>query len=202
MRFRATTVSGDYVQGSFSLLSLAGERARAALYFSRFVGSKSFEGNLELSRWYLRAALSEFRSIFDLVNADLKTMELASQWKRSAHKSSMDLDPVVTVLRKVRDFAIHSENIVGEARTFKVISSGEPAAVAADMPAIVIENLDRTALKFARGKDELSEFDDETLREFNKLASSWPADLLVHIAVYRTSEYLANFLSPNIKNAS
>lgn len=202
MRLRATTVSGDYVHGSFNLLPCAGERARAALYFSRIVGSKSFEGNLELSRWYLRAALSEFRSIFDLINADLKAKGLASEWKKSVHKESMESDPIVAVLRKVRDFAIHSGNIVGEARTFKVVSPGEPATVAADMPAIVIEGLDRATLKLARGKDELSEFDDETLHEFNKQASSWPADLLVHIAVYRTSEYLAAFLSPNAKNAS
>ena len=201
MRLRATTVSGDYVQGSFNLLPCAGERARAALYFSRLVGSKSFEGNLELARWHLRAALSEFRSIFDLLNADLKAKGLASQWKRSSHKASMESDPVIAVLGKVRDFAIHSENIVGEERTFKVVSPGDPAAVAAEMPAIVIECLDRAALKLARGKDELSEFDDETLREFNKQASNWPADILIHIAVYRTSEYLAAFLSPNTKNA-
>lgn len=104
MTIRITTVSGDYVQGSFGLLPRAGERARAALYFSRVVGSKSFDGNLELARWYLRAALSEFRSIFDLLSADFKSEGIATQWKRSPQKAFIEADPIIAVLRKVRDF--------------------------------------------------------------------------------------------------
>jgi len=200
MTLRMTTVSGDYVQGSFGLLPLAGERARAALYFSRFVGSKSFDGNLELARWYLRAALSEFRSIFDLLGADFRSLSLAAQWKRSPQRALIDADPIVAVLRKVRDFAIHSATIVGEPKTFKVVSSQLPAADASDMPAIVIEPLDRTALALGRGKDDLSEFDDNTLSVFNEHARRWPADLLVHIAVYRTSEPIALFLAANRQN--
>jgi hypothetical protein len=65
------------------------------------------------------------------------------------------------------------------------------------MPAIVIEPLDRIALASGRGKDELSQFDDNTLSVFNDHARKWPADLLVHIAVYRTSEPLAAFISAN-----
>jgi hypothetical protein len=149
----------------------------------------------------LRAALSEFRSIFDLFGVDLKDLALAAQWKRSAHRAHMDSDPIVAVLRKVRDFAIHSEVITGDPKTFKV-SSPESTATPTDMPAIVIESLDRSALAHTRGKDELSEFDDETLGVFNDHARHWPADLLVHIAVYRTSEYLAAFLSAHHKNGS
>ncbi len=194
-----TTVSGDYVQGSFSLLEHAGERARAALYFSRFVGAKSFDGNLELARWYLRAALSEFRSIFDLLGIDLKSLGLATQWKCSPHRSQVDSDPIVSVLRKVRDFAVHSQVIVGEQKTFRVVSP-RSADVVSDLPSIVIEPLNRSVLKTSRGKDELNQFNDESLAVFNEQASNWPADLLVHIAVYRMSEYLAAFLSTNRRN--
>lgn len=197
MTRRVTTVSGDYVQGSFALLEHAGERARAALYFARFVGTKSFDGNLEHARWYLRAALSEFQSIFDLLGADFKSLGLAALWKRSPHRSNLESDPIVAVLRKVRDFAVHSKVIVGEQKTFRVASSGDTDGVASDLPAVVIEPLNRSSLKANRGKDELSHFDDESLSVFNQHASAWPADLLVHIAVYRTSEYLAAFLSTN-----
>lgn len=200
MKSRVTTVSGDYVQGSFGLLPLAGERARAALYFSRFVGSTSFDGKLELARWYLRAALSEFRSIFDLLGTDLKSMGLAAQWKRSSQQALIDTDPIVAVLRKVRDLAIHSATIVGEQKTFKVVSSQYPAVGPSDMPSIVIEPLERTALALGRGKDELSKFDENMLAVFNEYACKWPADMLVHIAVYRTSESLALFLAAHRKN--
>lgn len=200
MTIRVTTVSGDYVQGSFSLLDYAGERARAALYFSRLVGTKSFDGNLELARWYLRAALSDFRSIFDLLPTDLKSLGLVAQWKGSPHRSNLESDPIVAVLRKVRDFAVHSQVIAGEQKTFRVVSSGGSDGVASSLPALVIEPLNRVALKAKRGKDELSQFDDECLSVFNQHASAWPADLLVHIAIYRTSEYLAAFLSASRRN--
>jgi hypothetical protein len=197
MKFRKTAVSGDYVQGSFGLLPLAGERARAALYFSRVVGSKSFDGNLELARWYLRAALSEFRSIFDLLVTHFKSMDLVVQWKRSTQIKLINDDPIVAVLRKVRDFALHSDTIVGEPKTFKVFSPQRPEDGSSDMPAIVIEPLDRKALASSRGKDELSQFDDNTLSIFNDHARKWPADMLVHIAVYRISENIAEFLAVN-----
>lgn len=195
MHTPVTTVSGDYVQGSFGLLPLAGERARAALYFSRFVGSTSFEGNLELARWYLRAALSEFRSIFDLLNLDLKSMRLASQWKRSTYKAQLDADPLVSILRKVRDFAIHSAHITGVAKNFKVSSPQDPAVATSDMPSIVIDPIDRDAFAAGRSGDELSMFDDETLSFFNQQTKIWPADMLIHVTIYRASQPLAGFLS-------
>ncbi|HEY1181009.1 MAG TPA: hypothetical protein VGE56_01795 [Rhodocyclaceae bacterium] len=198
MKLRPSVVSADYVQGSFDLLPGAHDRARAALYFSVLIGSKSFEGDMESSRWHLRAALSEFRSIFDLLNGDLKTLGLHTQWDRSTYKQQMESDSIVAVLRKVRDFAIHSKTIVGSAKTFG-ISSLDSGAASGDMPGIVIEPVDRKAFALAGGKDELSKFDDDTLREFNEQASCWPADMLIHIAVYRTSEYLSAFLNANGK---
>lgn len=202
MTIQVTTVSGDYLQGSFGLLPLAGDRARAALYFARFVGSESFDGNLELARWYLRAALSEFRSIFDLVNADFKSKGIAAQWKRSQQMAFIETDPIIAVLRKVRDFATHSANIVGEPKTFKVISSQNTESDSSDMPAIVFEPLDREKLATDRNKDELSNFEDSVLSDFNEQARRWPADLLIQIAVYRTSQPIAAFIAANQKNES
>ena len=91
----------------------------------------------------------------------------------------LDADPIVAVLHKVRDFAIHSSIIVGEPKTFKVSSSQHPADGSSDMPAIVIEPLDRMALTSSRGKDDLSKFDDNTLSIFNDHARKWSADMLL-----------------------
>jgi hypothetical protein len=44
-------------------------------------------------------------------------------------------------------------------------------------------------------KRELSNFSDEVLNEFNCQSQDWPADLLLQIAVYRSSVPLASFLS-------
>lgn len=70
------------------------------------------------------------------------------------------------------------------------------------MPAIVFEALNREKLATSRGGDELSNFDDSALSDFNELARQWPADLLIHIAVYRTSLLLASFIAENRKNES
>lgn len=198
MANQKTVVSGDYVQGSFGLLPLAGERARAALHFSRLLGSTSFEENFELARWYLRAALSEFRSIFDLLNSDFKSLGLAAQWKQSPYKANLDADATVSVLRKVRDFAIHSAIIQGVPKTFTVSSSGGVGPVSR-MPSIVIEPLNRNIPEMRR---ELSYFDDSTLSTFNDQSTHWPADLLIHIAIYRSSESIAGFLKRAISDGS
>ncbi len=190
MASRTTVISGDYVQGSFGLLPLAGERARAALHFSQLLGSTSFEENLEQARWYLRASLSEFRSIFDLLNSDLKSLGVAAQWKQSPYKAALEADATVAVLRKVRDFAIHSAIIRGVPKTFTVSTPGEKDPPS-KMPSIVIEPLSRNTLEMRR---ELTSFDDATLTSFNDQSRHWPADLLVHIAIYRSSEPIACFL--------
>lgn len=70
-------IAGDYVQGSFTLLPLSGERASAALFFARLIDSHARGGAGEVARWYFRAAVSEFRSICDLLPADLKTKGLS-----------------------------------------------------------------------------------------------------------------------------
>lgn len=196
----AINVFGDYKEGSFALLEQAGERARAALYFARFVGTKSFDGNLEHARWYLRAALSEFQSIFDLLDADFKLLGLSASWKRSEQLSQLKKDPIVGVLRKVRDFAVHSKVIVSEQKTFLVVPFNETVDEVVDLPAVVIAPLNRSSLKAARGKDELSFFSDEGLAVFNQYANTWPADMLIHIAVYRVSEFLVTFFSAHQKN--
>ena len=190
MNQKPTRVSGHYVQGSFGLLPLTGERARAALHFAALVGSTSFSNNLELARWYLRASLSEFRSIFDLLNSDLKDLNLTAQWKSSENRSYLEADPIVAILRKIRDFAVHSALVQGQPAHFKV-SSADDTGTTSDMPSIVIDQLDPKNTGMHR---ELLRFRDNEIAEFNLLARQWPADLLIHIAIYRASEPIAGFL--------
>lgn len=190
MNQRTTTVSGDYVQGSFGLLPLAGDRARAAIHFAHLLGSVSTAETLDLARWYLRAALSEFRSIFDLLNSDLRTLNLLSVWEHSPEKAELDADSTVSVMRKVRDFAIHSAVIRGVPKKFQVQSLGGDQS-SSELHALVIEPL---TLETPAVRREASHFSAESLATFNTQAASWPADLLLQIAVYRTSELIAAFL--------
>lgn len=190
MKQRITTVSGDYAQGSFGLLPLAGDRARAALHFARLIGSASTDGAQELARWNLRASLSEFRSIFDLLNSDLRSMGVLSQWEASPQKVELDSDATVIVMRKVRDFAIHSAVVRGTPKTFRVRSPGADQNPG-NLEAIVIEPLEIDSPAVRR---EITKIPEEAVLAFNEQAASWPADLLMQIAVFRASEPIAGFL--------
>jgi hypothetical protein len=163
------------------------------------VGAEAQEQKFDVARWYLRAALSEFRSIFDLLNADPKSKQLEKQWNRSSAKAQLDADPIVSVLRKVRDFAVHSGHVRGIEKNFSVVFPGSDSERPQNMPSIVIDPIDRGVLAAARGKDELSKFSDDDLKCFNTQARHWPADLLVHIAIYRSSIPLRNFLATTRK---
>lgn len=191
----AVRVSGDYVQGSYALLPHAGDRARAALHFARLLGSVSATGDLQLARWYLRASLSEYRSSFDLLNKDLRQLNALEAWEQSPQKLEFEDDAIVCVMRKVRDFAVHSATIQGEPKTFRV-SSPESHGPVSELSAVVIEPLSRSTPAMKR---EIERFDDETLSFFNVQAARWPADLLVQIAVYRSSEHLAGFLRAHVR---
>jgi hypothetical protein len=182
---------GDYAQGSFDLLPLAGERARGALFFAGYLRTAAVDhDNLDVARRYLRAALSEFRSVFDLLGADFKVLGMATLWSRSPQYAEMEADPLVTLLRKVRDFAIHSSVVTGVPRTFKVGLINERTHRVVDMNSIVIDPLVRGGRV-----NHMRAISDTALADFNDIAHKMPADMVLQVAVYRTSEYLAEFLA-------
>lgn len=184
------TVSGDYVQGSFTLLRLSGEQASAALFFARLVDSHARRADVDVARWYFRAAVSEFRSIFYLLPADLKTDGLSQQWDHSSFKKDLDAHPLVSILNKVRDFAVHSVHVRGFGKDFPVTVLGDGAEHQEDIPSIFIEPLDRQLL----GR-EINNISDEDLNWFNRQIAMWPAHLLIQEAIYQTSIPLHNFLA-------
>ena len=190
-------VSADYVQGSFNLLPRAGERARAALYFAQILGSKSSDSEFEIARRYLRASLSEFRSIFDVINLDFKDRGLKSKWDKSIQLACLDAEPIVLLLRKVRDFAIHSETIKGSGKIFRVSGPNGDSPIT-EMPAIVIEPLSKLNPEMARN---LSHFSTETISAFNEIVKRWPADFVIQHAIHRASQPIAAFLKEEWKAA-
>lgn len=182
-------ISADYVQGSFSLLQKCGERARAALFFARLIDSHARDANPEVARWYFRGALSEFRSMFDLLPADLKDEGLSKQWERGRFKKALDSHPLVAIFKKVRDFAVHSIHVRGFGKDFSVTFLGKYSERQEVIPSIFIEPLDRKVL----GR-EISDISDEDLAWFNRQTAMWPAHLLIQEAIYQTSIPLRNFL--------
>lgn len=190
------TISGDYVQGSFTLLRLSGERASAALFFARLIDSHARGAAVDVARWYFRAAVSEFRSIFDLLPADLKTDGFLQQWDHSSFKKDLDAHPLVSILKKVRNFAVHSVHIRGFGKDFSVTILGDGPERQEAIPSIFIEPLDRQVL----GR-EIKDVSEKDLDWFNRQVAMWPAHLLIQEAIYQTSIPLHNFLATTRKSA-
>jgi hypothetical protein len=99
------------------------------------------------------------------------------------------------ILRKVRDFAVHSARVRGIEKNFVAVFSADYPERRQDMPSLVIDPLDRQVLAKGRGNDDLKDYSDDDLHSFNDQAAHWPADLLIHIAIYKASIPLRGFLS-------
>ena len=190
-------ISGDYVQGSFTLLPLSGERAGAVLFFARLMEVHARESATSTAIRYFRAALGEFKSIFDLLPSDLKDLGLSQQWSRSPLKTELDALPLISVLKKVRNFAVHSARVRGYGREFRVTVLGDGGDAIQDIPSIFVESLERNLL----GRD-IGDISDDSLDWFNRQASFWPAHLLLQEAIYETSVPLRNFLTVERKDAA
>ena len=189
------TISNDYVHGSFTLLPLSGERASAALFFARLIDSHARGNAIDVARWYFRAAVSEFRSIFDLLPADLKAKGLSHQWNRSCFKSTLDANPLVTVLSKVRNFAVHSAHVRGFGKDFSATIVGDGPEREEDIPSIFIEPLNSQAL----GR-EIKDIPDEALEWFNRQTKMWPSHLIVQKAIHESSVPIRNFLAASMRS--
>ncbi len=183
------TISGDFVQNSFALLSHSGERAMSTLFFARQMDSYARGGETKLARRYFRAAVSEFRSIFDVLPTDWKAEDLSQQWKRSPLKGELESHPLIAVLIKVRNFAVHSARLQGFGGDFSVTIFGDGRERREDIPSIFIDRLERQVL----GR-ELDDVPEESLDWFNRQIEHWPAQLIVQEAVYQASVPIRNFL--------
>ena len=187
------TISADYVQGSFQLLEHAGDRARASLYFARRVGEEAEKENYLMAQWYYRASLSEYKSLFDVLPADLRDINLDKIFNMSPFKKEMDSHPLITVLKKARDLAIHSTKFQGQGRHFHVIRCDSSGQTPISYGAVFFDPVKEDHIK----KEDRKYITEEQITWFNKQSQGWPAHLLIQEAIFQTSVPLRNFLFVN-----
>lgn len=192
------TISGDYVQGSFHLLAHAGDRAKASLFFARRVGDEAEKENYLMAQWFFRASLSEYKSVFDVLPTDLKEINLDKIFKMSLFKKEMDAHPLIAVLKKARDLAIHSATFQGQERHFHVIRCDGNGQTPTSFGAVFFDEVNKVNLK----KDDLRFITEEQLGWFNRQSQGWPAHLLIQEAIFQTSILLRNFLFVNYSKFS
>ncbi len=190
-------ISNNYAQGSYQLLRESFDRARASVYFADLCSKESNNKNENKSRWYYRASLSEFKSIFDVLPTDFKNIGLAKIWKRSEFKNTLDSNVLITVLSKARDLAIHSASLKGNHKNivWQYMNENEPIPI--EHYSLFFNEINREMLN-----DKASYITQEQLNWFNKQSKEWPAYLLVREAIYQSSYPVANFLTVNHKYIS
>ena len=181
-------ISSNYVQGSYQLLPMCYDRVRASIYFSNKL-SESAGSDINLSKWYYRAALSEFKSIFDLLPADLKNKGLSKIWNKSETKESIEKNPLIKILKKTRDLALHSGNLPGAHKEVQVTFIDESGDHEKSVHGLYFDKINRSM------HEDMKHFKIEDIEWFNKQALQWPADLLLREGTYQMSIELSCFLA-------
>ena len=184
------TVTGDYAPGSFEAMPAVADRARACLHFAAKAGLLSSRERFDLATWNSRAALGEFRSIFDALNAGLRSLGHSRRWAQSEEARELHEDPVVGALRFVRNLSVHSTADFVKQDLFAMRRAVEPDRYP-HMHCLTFIPIDAHSSS-ARGRGE--SLSASAVRQFNLQAKAWPADLLQEIAVFGASEPVAAFL--------
>ena len=188
-------ISGDFVNGSFNLLSISFDRVKACTYFCENVQKLASSGNDERAKWYLRAALGEFRSALEAIGTDIKRMEGTNTWKDSAEEIEMFSHPLVKILTKVRNFSVHSSCLSGNCQEFLVNRIDEQGERPERWRSLFFDQMDKkTNVK------GISNVTEDELKWFNRQAKQWPANLVLHSAIYEGSKFVRAFISRRKEN--
>jgi len=190
-------IRGNYVQGSYQHLREALDRVRGALHFADLCETYANEDKVNLSRWCYRASLSDFKSIFDVLPTDFRKMKLDKIWDRSPYKTQLEDMPLVKVLSKARDLAIHNTKLPGDHKEVLLHYTDENGQNQKSVNYMYINQIEEN---FAvKGMGNISSDD---LEWFNRQSNTWPANLLVVEAIYQSSKPISGFLSINLKHSA
>jgi len=185
-------VIGTFQRGSFELLEESMDRLRSCLYFCDEIQKYAIEQNDLKARWYFRASLSSYQSALDNIDGDIKRTVGENTWDKSEQKKAMYSHPLVKILSKSRNFAVHSSRLKGVVKDYYVtVMDGKGERVEA-MRSIFFEEL-HSKENF---RDASSVTSDE-LEWFNRQAVTWPVDLLIRHGLFQASTFVHHFCAVN-----
>jgi hypothetical protein len=177
-------IGGSFDYGKLKVLPHCYDRIMAALFFCEKLENKITNKQVEIAKWYFRAALSEFKSIFDVLGADMKATDIKKVWDRSCIREDLEKQPLVKVLKKARNLTLHSVKIRGRSKVFSVISIDASGQRPRSLAGLFLDPI---------GTNEMT-ISEQQLRWFNNQAARWPVHLLIRHALFDVSWAINNFL--------
>ncbi len=182
------TIGSDFQRDSFNLLPESFDRLRSCLYFCEETQKYSTLEDDSKAIWYFRAAMSAFQSTLDTIDGDVKAELGKNLWCESDQRREMYREPLVKILSKIRNFAVHSARVSGIAREYHVTRIDGEGSRVVDVRSIFIDSLSKkTNIK------DISSVSNDEVQWFNRQSETWPADLLIRKGIYRASTYVHNF---------
>jgi len=181
-------ISGDYQRNSFERLPESIDRLRACRYFCDKTQEYATAADDIKAKWYFRASIAGFNTTLETVNSDVKRIVGKNIWCESEQKKTMYENPLVKVLTKTRNFAVHSDRIRGEIREYSVAKIDGSGENIIDMRSLFFEELSK--LNNIKG---VSNITAEEIEWFNKQTKLWPVNFLIRSGLFEASRYVHHF---------
>ncbi|MDA8433182.1 MAG: hypothetical protein M0Z60_09505 [Nitrospiraceae bacterium] len=192
-------IGGDLDYGKIEILPYVYDRTKSIFYHHNLI--EQFCSSLEFSKatWHFRSALSEFKSIFDVLAYDLRKLQLDKIWQSSQVSQNLEKDVLIKVLKKTRDLAIHTAYIKGDKRRFCfTVLDGSGERYRSD-ERIFIDPINRYHCKRDGSGKKSTSLTNEEIEWFDRQTHFWPAHLIIEEALFCTCVELINFLTVNQK---
>ena len=186
-------VIGTFCQrGSFELLEESLDRLRSCHYFCDETKKYATAQDDQKARWYFRASLSSYQSALDNIDGDVKRAIGTNTWDKSEQKRAMYSHPLVKILSKSRNFAVHSSRLRGVAKNYYVTVLDGKGERIESMRSLFFEELHNK-----KNFKDASSVSSEELEWFNKQATTWPVDLLIRHGLHEASTFIHHFCAVN-----
>lgn len=185
-------ISGNIAYDSIQVLSSTLDRIDAINYHCESIENCCSLQEFRKAKWHFRGALTEFRSLFDVIKHDLKEIQLYEIWnKADSFNKNLHDSVLIKILKKTRDLAVHTSHVNGVVRKFQFKSLDSNGERRMSIELIFIDPIDK---KYSR---ELGSLTDEEIAWFDRQIQFWPAHFIIKEAVYIMYVELRNFLTVN-----
>lgn len=178
----------DYHRDSFSPLSESIDRLRSCYYFCDQTQLYAVQEIDHKALWYFRAALSAYQSVLDNISGDIKRYLGEKLWSKSDQCRLMMNHPLVKILSKARNFAVHSSRLKGQAKTYYVTRFDENGENIETVRSLFFDELDKK-----KNFKDASNVSIDEITWFNEQAKTWPVHLLIRHRLYEASKHVQHF---------